>query len=98
MAMTTLAFAGDVMLGRLVSDAIKQMPPEQPWGDVMPIMAAADLRIVNLECAITTHTTPWTRTEKVFHFGADPAAIQVLRAAHIDAVSLANNHVLDFNE
>jgi poly-gamma-glutamate synthesis protein (capsule biosynthesis protein) len=98
MDMTTLAFAGDVMLGRLVSDAIKQMPPERPWGDVLPIMAAADVRIVNLECAITTHTKPWTRTEKVFHFGADPVAIKVLSAARIDAVSLANNHVLDFNE
>lgn len=96
--MTTLALAGDVMLGRLVSDAIQQVAPQQPWGDVLPILTAADARIINLECAITTYTAPWTRTPKVFHFGAHPTAISVLRAAHISAVSLANNHILDFNE
>lgn len=96
--MTTLALAGDVMLGRLVNDAVRRKPAAKPWGDVLPVMAAADARIVNLECAITTHTERWTRTEKVFHFRAAPGAVKVLRAARIDAVSLANNHVLDFNE
>jgi poly-gamma-glutamate synthesis protein (capsule biosynthesis protein) len=32
----------------------------------------------------------------VFHFRSDARNIAVLAAAHIDAVSLANNHVLDF--
>ncbi|MGH8865880.1 MAG: CapA family protein, partial [Burkholderiales bacterium] len=96
--MTTLALAGDVMLGRLVNELVRRKPAAKPWGDVLPVMAAADARIVNLECAITAHATPWTHTKKVFHFRADPAAVKVLRAARIDAVSLANNHVLDFNE
>lgn len=96
--MTTLALAGDVMLGRLVNDVIKTMPPARPWGDLLPLMTRADARLVNLECALTRHLKPWTRTEKVFHFRADPGAVEVLRAARIDAVSLANNHVLDYNE
>lgn len=97
--MITLALVGDVMLGRQVDEALKEMRPEEPWGDALPVLDAADLRIVNLECAITTHENPWNRTPKTFHFRADPSrAVGVLRAARIDACSLANNHTLDFEE
>jgi poly-gamma-glutamate synthesis protein (capsule biosynthesis protein) len=96
--MLTLAFTGDVMLGRLVNERLKGMQPEEVWGDVLPHLAQADLRIVNLECALTTHLQPWTRTEKMFHFRADPEAVRVLQAAHIEACSLANNHTLDYEE
>jgi poly-gamma-glutamate capsule biosynthesis protein CapA/YwtB (metallophosphatase superfamily) len=96
--MLTLALTGDVMLGRLVNDRLKSMQPEEVWGDVLPHLAQADLRIVNLECALTRHLQAWTRTEKMFHFRADPAAVHVLQAAHIDACALANNHILDYEE
>ncbi len=96
--MLTLAFTGDVMLGRLVNDRLKSMRPEEAWGDVLPHLAQADLRIVNLECALTSHLQPWTRTWKMFHFRADPEAVRVLQAAHIDACALANNHILDYEE
>jgi poly-gamma-glutamate synthesis protein (capsule biosynthesis protein) len=52
--MRTLALAGDVMLGRGVNEALKSMRPDEPWGDMLPLLAQADLRIVNLECALTT--------------------------------------------
>jgi poly-gamma-glutamate capsule biosynthesis protein CapA/YwtB (metallophosphatase superfamily) len=95
----TLALMGDVMLGRKVAEALdNHMGPEEPWGDVMPLMDAADLRIINLECAITDYERPWTRTAKVFHFRTPPSAIETLRTARIDACSLANNHTLDFEE
>jgi poly-gamma-glutamate capsule biosynthesis protein CapA/YwtB (metallophosphatase superfamily) len=96
--MITLALVGDVMLGRGVQEALHALSPEQPWGDVLPLMDSADLRIVNLECAITDHKRPWRSTPKVFHFRADPSAIEVLQAARIDGCSLANNHTLDFEE
>ena len=96
--MITVALVGDVMLGRGVNEALRTLRPEQPWGDVLPLLDAADLRIINLECAITEHKWPWTRTPKVFHFRADPSAVEVLRAAHVDGCSLANNHTLDFEE
>jgi poly-gamma-glutamate capsule biosynthesis protein CapA/YwtB (metallophosphatase superfamily) len=38
------------------------------------------------------------RTPKVFHFRAQPSAIETLRTARIEACSLANNHTLDFEE
>jgi poly-gamma-glutamate capsule biosynthesis protein CapA/YwtB (metallophosphatase superfamily) len=96
--MITLTLTGDVMLGRGVNETLHAAHPGEPWGDVLPLLHSADLRIINLECAITGHKGPWRRTHKVFHFRADPLAIEVLRAARIDACSLANNHTLDFEE
>src|SRR5918997_852888 len=96
--MIAVALVGDVMLGRKVNDALRTLRPEQPWGDVLPLLISADLRIVNLECAITDHKQPWTRTPKVFHFRADSSAVGVLKAARVDVCSLANNHTLDFEE
>jgi poly-gamma-glutamate capsule biosynthesis protein CapA/YwtB (metallophosphatase superfamily) len=96
--MLTLAFTGDVMLGRLVNEMLKTMSPAEVWGDVLPHLAQADLRIVNLECALTVHFHQWTRARKMFHFRADPKAVRVLQAARIDACALANNHILDYEE
>ncbi|ADE12379.1 CapA family protein [Sideroxydans lithotrophicus] len=96
--MLTLALTGDVMLGRYVNELLKNITPAEMWNDLLPHLAQADLRIVNLECALTGHRQPWERTEKMFHFRADPEAVRVLQAARIDACVLANNHILDFEE
>src|ERR687893_1063015 len=96
--MITLALTGDVMLGRQVNKALRIMSPEQSWGDVLPLLLSADLRIVNLECAITDHEQPWARTPKLFHFRADPSTVEVLRAGRVNGCSLANNHTLDFEQ
>ena len=53
--MITVALVGDVMLGRRVNDVLRTLRPEQSWGDVLPLLISADIRIVNLECAITDH-------------------------------------------
>lgn len=97
--MISLAFMGDVMLGRGVNEALRTMRPEQPWSDFLSPLEQADLRIINLECALTSHRQPWAHgRKKMFHFRADPDAVKVLQAAHIDACSLANNHILDYGE
>ena len=97
--MITLALMGDVMLGRRVAEALSyRMHPEEPWGDVMPLLNDSDLRIINLEYAITDNKRPWTCTPKVFHFRTPFSAVEALRTARIDACSLANNHTLDFEE
>jgi len=94
--MLTLALVGDIMLGRGVDAALKHMQPHAMWGDVLLHLLQADLRIANLECALTRHAQPWTRSWKLYHFRADPSAVRFLQAARIDACSLANNHILDF--
>lgn len=98
MAQITLAFIGDVMLGRGVNKEIPIRTPESFWGNTLPVLRSADAVIANLECAITGHNIRWSKTPKVFYFRADPPAVDVLRAANVQCVSLANNHTLDYEE
>ncbi len=93
----TLALAGDVMLGRTVASHIATFGRMAVWKDILPTLWSADLVLANLECALTTRTMQWRDGQrKAFYFRADPAAVDALVAAGIDFVSLANNHVLDF--
>jgi poly-gamma-glutamate capsule biosynthesis protein CapA/YwtB (metallophosphatase superfamily) len=89
-----IALVGDVMLGRGVNDVLRHAPPDYPWGDTIRVLREADFRVANLECAISDRGEPWP--DKMFHFRSDAKNIAVLKAAQIDAVSLANNHALDF--
>jgi poly-gamma-glutamate capsule biosynthesis protein CapA/YwtB (metallophosphatase superfamily) len=66
------------------------------WGDALRELEGArvDVRIVNLETAITSAETPWP--EKGIHYRMHPQNIGCLRSAKISACALANNHVLDW--
>lgn len=66
------------------------------WGDALAVMdsASADLRIVSLKTAITADGEPWPAKSVLYRM--HPANVGCLRAAHIDACALANNHVLDW--
>ncbi len=94
-----IALTGDVMLGRLVDDTVirnTRLPPAPVWDTVLPLLLEADLRFVNLECVISQGGQKWQPDQKVFHFRSSLRAIKVLQAARIDAVTLANNHSLDY--
>jgi poly-gamma-glutamate synthesis protein (capsule biosynthesis protein) len=67
-----------------------------PWGDALDAVAAwtPDVRIVNLETAVTTSDTPWPG--KGIHYRMNPAHVDVLQAGGIQVCALANNHVLDW--
>ena len=56
--------------------------------------ASVDLRIINLETAITSQEAPWP--DKGIHYRMHPLNIGCLSAARISACALANNHVLDW--
>ncbi len=89
-----LILLGDVMLGRLVNDVLQSLPPDYAWGDTLPILRGADAVILNLECVIADrgHAQP----DKAFTFRAAARHVAVLTAARAAAVSLANNHSLDY--
>lgn len=94
-----LGLTGDVMFGRNVDECQRSRPPARIWGDLRERLQALDGLFVNLECALSTRGEPWTRTERAFHFRADPGwAVPALEAAGVDLASLANNHLLDFEE
>lgn len=89
-----IIFLGDVMLGRLVNDILLKVPPEYVWGDTLSLLARADARIVNLECVMSDRGEPWPG--KVFTYRSDTKNIAVLQKAGITALTLANNHSLDY--
>ena len=94
-----MALTGDVMLGRLVDQYVIQnrsVRPEALWSDVLPLMLSAECRLMNLECVISSEGEKWHPTTKAFHFRVQPRALEFLRAARINGVTLANNHVLDY--
>lgn len=66
------------------------------WGDALVELdrLAPDVRIVNLETAVTRADTPWPG--KGIHYRMSPGHGGCLTKARIDACSLANNHVLDW--
>jgi len=72
------------------------VPASYPWGDALAEIerAGADLRIVNLETAVTTCDDAWPA--KGIHYRMHPANVGCLTAARIDGCALANNHVLDW--
>ena len=83
----TLLAGGDVLLDLTEPEGI------DPFANVQPNLASADVAIVNLEMAITERGEPYN---KEFVFRAPGSAALTLAGAGIDVVSLANNHVLDF--
>jgi poly-gamma-glutamate synthesis protein (capsule biosynthesis protein) len=66
------------------------------WGDALAELDAfsPDLRLINLETAITAGGKPWPG--KPIQYRMAPRNVEVLTAARIDFCSLANNHVLDW--
>jgi poly-gamma-glutamate synthesis protein (capsule biosynthesis protein) len=66
------------------------------WGDALAELrrAAPQLRLVNLETAVTTSDDAWPG--KGIHYRMHPANVACLNAAAIDCCNLANNHVLDW--
>ena len=66
------------------------------WGDALAALdaAATDVRIINLETAITRTGKPWPH--KGIQYRMHPDNIPCLTAAGIDCCVLANNHVMDW--
>lgn len=89
----TLAFGGDVHFEGVVRSALDAEGPDALLADIAPVLRAADVAVVNLETAITDGGTP---DPKEFTFRGPPSGLDALVAAGVDAVSLANNHGVDY--
>jgi poly-gamma-glutamate capsule biosynthesis protein CapA/YwtB (metallophosphatase superfamily) len=86
-----LAFAGDVHFAERAAALLDD--PATAFGPIRGVLAAADLAVVNLETAVTTGGT---EQPKKYHFRAPATAYAAVKAAGVDAVSVANNHTLDY--
>jgi poly-gamma-glutamate synthesis protein (capsule biosynthesis protein) len=92
-ATITLAFAGDVHFTGRTAGLLAH--PDSAFGPISAVLSSTDLTMVNLETAVTDRGTPQPKT---FHFRAPASAFAALRAAGIDLVTVANNHVLDYGQ
>jgi poly-gamma-glutamate capsule biosynthesis protein CapA/YwtB (metallophosphatase superfamily) len=92
-----LALAGDTMLGRGVAEWITRYGPGALFAPELKQTAAeADAFVLNLECCVSDRGRPAPVPGKPFYFRAPPAAVRALTELGVNAVSLANNHALDF--
>jgi poly-gamma-glutamate capsule biosynthesis protein CapA/YwtB (metallophosphatase superfamily) len=89
----TLAFAGDVNFAQRTRKLLKH--PASAFGPVSSVLGSADFTAVNLETAVTSRGAP---QHKQFHFRTTGKAFTAIRAAGIDLVTMANNHVLDYGQ
>jgi len=73
----------------------RRVAPGYLWGDALAELERVrpDVRVVNLETAVTT-SGDWV--EKGINYRMHPANVACLGAARIDCCTLANNHVLDW--
>lgn len=65
-----------------------------PWGDARQVLESADVRIANLETAVTADGVP--HADKGIHYRMHPDDLPCLAAARLDVCTLANNHALDW--
>ena len=94
----TLAFAGDVHFEQHLAGLLDH--PRGALGPITRRLADADLTMVNLESAITGRGNPEAKEledpSQRFHFRTSSAALDVLAAAGVDVVTMANNHGADY--
>jgi poly-gamma-glutamate synthesis protein (capsule biosynthesis protein) len=87
----TLAFAGDVHFVERTAALLRD--PAHAFGPIIPVLSDADLTMVNFESAVTGRGT---EQPKQYHFRAATSSFDAIKAAGIDVVTFANNHVLDY--
>lgn len=86
----SIAFVGDIMLADTPGKLIRA--GRDPFKPFAKILAAADVRVGNLECTVAKSGKA---IEKPFVFRTHPRVLPVLKR-HFDAVGVANNHSGDF--
>jgi len=90
----TLVAGGDVLPGCWLDSYLERHGHDYPYTAIAPIFQSANIGLVNLECPLSRRGLRYRK--KKFTFRAHPAAAAALFRAGINAVSLANNHMLDF--
>jgi poly-gamma-glutamate synthesis protein (capsule biosynthesis protein) len=86
-----------VRLAEAVNGAIrKPVDFAYIWGESLNALARIkpDVRLINLETAITASNTPWPG--KGIHYRMHPRNLPVIGAAGIHCCAIANDHVLDW--
>lgn len=91
MKTVTVLFSGDFAPCRNF-ERIVQEKKEHVFGDALPIIYAADLSFINLECVLTKHSQSINKSGPALK--ANPLCIKGLKPFSV--IGLANNHILDY--
>ncbi len=92
----SVVIGGDVYPGMRAEDYFRRGDAEVLFGDLYPMLAEADLSIVNLECPLVESPRPIHKSGPTL--SSHPESVHGLCAAGVDLVGLANNHALDHGE
>ena len=98
----TLTFAGDCTLGGDASGAkrfakfLKAEGNAYPFQNLLPLFASDDLTLVNLEGVLSDQRLD--RVKKRFNFKGKADYANILALGSVEAVTLANNHALDYGD
>jgi len=87
--------AGDLMLDRGSGNILIDEGVEGILGKTADYYKRSDLNLVNLEGAVSNRGA---KAAKSYNFRFDPQTVPPLKAANINAVLLANNHIFDYGE
>lgn len=91
-----LIFVGDIMLSRSVGAKIKKSGDNRfPFLKIADELKSADLTFGNLEGPISDKGA---NQGSIYSFRADPKAIEGLKYAGFDVLSIANNHIFDWGQ
>ncbi len=89
----TLLAVGDIMLGSHYISKMDSFGLQFPFQYLTPLLVSADLIIGNLEAPIADSGVP--SIPKQFIFNIPPRLASTLSQHNINAVCLANNHIMD---
>ena len=89
-------FVGDIMFDRVVATHADARGDSVLFAGVRELFADRDAVVGNLEGAITDNPSVSQLDHSILRFTFDPRMAKVLRDTGFTAVSLANNHSLDF--
>lgn len=90
-----LIAVGDIMLTRGVGTRIRRNSVHAPFDGVRHVLKTGDIVFGNLETSIAT--TGEQLPGKLIWFRAEPEVTEGLKEAGFDVLSLANNHILDYD-
>lgn len=90
----SMIFVGDIMLSRAIGNIMtKRKDWCYPFLNVAETLKDADITFGNLEGPISSKGV---NIGSIYSFRASPQAVNGLRCAGIDVVSIANNHMWDY--
>jgi poly-gamma-glutamate capsule biosynthesis protein CapA/YwtB (metallophosphatase superfamily) len=90
-----LSFGGDVIFAGKVGELLKKEGYDYPYARLGGLLQQDDLTVINLETPVTERGTA---ASKQYVFKSSPEALGPMKEAGVDAVNLANNHMLDQGE